>query len=39
MLEWYVQYLPKYMAMLILQKGIMDLHESCENALKLEKDF
>ena len=27
------------MAMFILQKGITDLHEACEYALKLEKDF
>ena len=39
MLEWYVQSLPKDMAMFILQKGITDLHEACEYALKLEKDF
>ena len=39
MLEWYVQSLPKDMAMFILQKGITDLHEACEYALKLEKYF
>ena len=39
MLEWYVQSLPKDIAMFILQKGIMDLHEVCEYALKLEEDF
>ena len=39
MLEWYVQSLPKDMAMFILQKGITNLHEACEYALKLEKDF
>ena len=39
MLEWYLQSLPKYISMFILQKGITDLHESCEYALKLEHDF
>ena len=33
MLEWYVQSLPKDMAMFILQKGITDLHEACECTL------
>ena len=39
MLEWYIQSLPKDMAMFILQKGIMDLHKACEYTLILEKDF